>query len=152
MYKKLHLLLILGLIPIINYAQDLRIMLPIGHTGNVLSAEISTDGTKIITASDDKTVKIWDLGTGKLLGSLDSQIDALSTMNISKDGKKLLTISDDYTTKIWDLQLLKLLFTLKGHRANVIGANFSPNDGQVITYSNDRTARIWDVKTGKILK
>jgi WD40 repeat protein len=69
----------------------------------------------VVTGSDDKTAKVWDFNTGKLLHTLSGHLDWIRSVVISSDNAKLATGSGDNTTKIWDLNTGKLLYTLSGH-------------------------------------
>ncbi len=131
--------------------QQPKLMLPIGHTGSINSANFSPDGKKIVTTSWDKTAKIWDVQTGKLIANLVGHSEEVKSAIFSSDGKKILTFSQDYTAKIWDAQNGKLLFDLVGHTAKILSAKFSTDGKMILTNSWDKRAKIWDVQTGKLL-
>lgn len=126
------------------------------HTDFVLSASYSPDGTKIVTASQDKTAKIWDAHTGKLLFSLDGHTESVSLASYSPDNSRIVTASRDDTTKVWDANTGKLLFSLTKSKNNFNSASYSPNGSQIITLSWDEIAlenvvNIWDANIGKLL-
>jgi WD40 repeat protein/uncharacterized caspase-like protein len=132
-------------------AQEPKLMLPIGHTLFVFSAQFSPDGKKIVTASPDNTAKIWDAVTGNILADLRGHTGPLQTAQFSPDGKKIVTASRDHTAKIWDAVTGKLLIDLQGHKDMVYSAQFSPDGKKIVTASYDHTAKIWDAGTGELL-
>src|SRR5262249_44014012 len=109
------------------------------------SAAFSPDGTRIVTASDDKTVRIWDATTGKEITVLRGHDEAVLFAAISRDGRRVVTASADKTARIWDLATGKEIAVLNGHETVVGLADFSPDGTRVVTASDDKTARIWDV-------
>ena len=72
-----------------------------GHKYSVNSVAYSPDGTKIISGSRDKTIKIWDANTGECLKTLKGHSDDLESVAYSPDGTKIISGSDDPTIKIW---------------------------------------------------
>ena len=73
-------------------------------TDAVMSAAFSPDGKRIVTASRDKTARIWDAATGKPIGEpLKGHEDAVHSAAFSPDGKRIVTASEDKTARIWDV-------------------------------------------------
>src|SRR5271157_5366921 len=82
------------------------------HEGDVTSAVFSPDGARILTASADRTARLWDGGSGKLLATLQHE-GPVSSAVFSPDGARILTASADRTARLWDGGSGKLLATLQ---------------------------------------
>lgn len=82
------------------------------HNQSVLSIAFSPDGTKIATASGDKTAKLWDIGTGKMLRIMNHS-DTVWSVTFNNDGTKIATSSSDQTAKIWDVATGKMLISFE---------------------------------------
>ena len=117
------------------------------HEGSVLSAAFSPDGKRVVTASDDKTARLWDAQTGEQIAALEHEA-SVSDAVFSPDGKRVVTASDDKTAGLWDAQTGGQIAVLKGHEDSVSHAVFSPDSKRVVTASKDKTARLWDAQTG----
>ena len=113
------------------------------------SAAFSPDGSRIVTASEDNTARIWDAATGKEITVLRGHEDAVSSAAFSPDGSRIVTASWDKTARIWDAATGKEITVLRGHANFVYSAAFSPDGTRIVTASADKTARIWDAATGK---
>lgn len=120
-----------------------------GHSKAVATAVFSPDGNYLITASSDKTAKIWSV-TGRLIATLRGHKYFIRTAVFSKDNKYIVTASGDNTAKIWTKNG-NLVRTLEGHKNSVYTANFSPDGQKIITGSEDGTAKIWSLD-GKLIK
>jgi WD40 repeat protein/serine/threonine protein kinase/tetratricopeptide (TPR) repeat protein len=136
-----------------------------GHTGAVLSVVFSPDGTKVATASKDKTSRIWDAKTGETIAVLCGHTGAVLSAVFSPDGKKVLTrpggneyrTSNDNTARLWDAHDGRVLLVLT-HPEKIDSAIFNHDGTQVLTVSSSGgflelawTARGWDVSSGKEL-
>jgi WD40 repeat protein len=110
--------------------------------------------TAIVSASDDKTVRIWDSKTGKLLHLLNIHGARLIYATFSPDQKILATLGWDNKIKLWQWNnndYPQLLHVLEGHTDTVWAIAFSPDSQSLASVSNDRTLRIWNVNNGQNL-
>jgi len=120
-----------------------------GHERNVTSAAFSPDGTRIVTASGDKTARIWDAATAKEIAVLRGHDGFVTSAAFSPDGTRIVTASADKTARIWDAATAKEIAVLRGHDGFVTSAAFSPDGTRIVTASWDKTARLWDAATAK---
>ena len=121
------------------------------HQDGVRSAQFSPDGTRLVTASKDKTARLWDAHTGKALGEPMLHQDDVGSAQFSPDGTRVVTASEDKTARLWDAHTGKALGEPMLHQERVMSAQFSPDGTRVVTASWDKTARLWDAHTGKAL-
>jgi len=121
----------------------------VGHDGLVTSAAFSSDGKRIVTASGDKTARLWDAATAKEIAVLRGHDEYVSSAAFSADGSRIVTASGDKTARLWDAATAKEIAVLRGHDTNMSSAAFSPDGKRIVTASWDRTARIWDAATAK---
>ena len=68
------------------------------------SAQFSPDGSRIVTASDDHTARVWDAASGKPLGEPMRHEDDVKSAQFSPDGSRIVTASDDKTARVWDVK------------------------------------------------
>jgi WD40 repeat protein len=113
--------------------------------------DCSPDGTRIVSASGDKTLKIWDAATGAELATLTGHTASVYAVAYSRDGTRIVSGSWDKTLKIWDAATGKRLTTLRGHKDGVYAVAYSPDGTRIVSASNDKSLRIWDAASGKRL-
>ena len=76
----------------------------IGHSNWVNSVAISSDNKLIISGSEDKSIKIWDIESGKEIKKLNGHSECVYSVAISSDNKYIVSGSGDNSIKIWNLQ------------------------------------------------
>ncbi|MCI0423815.1 MAG: AAA-like domain-containing protein [Acidobacteria bacterium] len=115
---------------------------------NITTQAFSADGRIFAAGCADKTVKLWDVVSGKERVTLKGHSDEIRTIAFSSDGKRLVTGSSDGTTKFWDVATGKELPGDIGiDQATSIA--FSPNGRQLATGSQDGVVKIWDLAARK---
>lgn len=134
---------------VVQKGQTLR-----GHRGRVKTASYSPDGKLIVTASDDKSARVWDAATGELAeagGGVLSHSEPVLFASFSPDGTLAITGCDDNNAYLWDLTspMAAAPHVLQGHTAAVTSASVSPDNRRAITGSQDGIAKVWDLTTGK---
>ncbi len=102
-----------------------------------------------MTASKDRTARIWDAATGNQLSTLSGHTDNVWDATFSPDGTQVATASDDGTTRIWDAATGKELLVLRGQDSGGWSAVYSPDGKQIATFTHEGPALVWDAKTGK---
>src|SRR5262249_52443111 len=125
----------------------------LGHENSVRSAAFSRDGTHIVTASWDKSIRIWNAGSQEVLalfrGNFEDPTHPFWNATFSPDGNRVMTVADDHTVRFWDLRPNEpLIAVLKGNEWSVNSARFSPDQARLATPSGP-TTRVWEVGTAK---
>jgi WD40 repeat protein len=102
-----------------------------------------------VTASDDKTARLWDARNGSEIAVLEGHEDWVRGAAFSADGALVVTASDDKSARIWDARDGRQIAVIKGHTDTVRHAAFSPDGALVVTASEDNTVRLWDAGGGR---
>jgi len=123
-----------------------------GHTDTITSGAISSDGARLVTASADRTARVWDLARGNLLAVVGGHGAPLTTAQFSPDGTLLLTTAEDGAVKLSDAGSGTEIRELRGHTGSVVRASFVQNGQLVLTASTDGSARLVSVADGQELR
>jgi len=133
------------------YVKDLGIE-NLKHYGDVYSVSFSPDGKLLASGSNDNTIKIWEVGSWKLIKTLEGHSSYVYSVSFSPDGKLLASGSGDKTIKIWEVGSWELIKTLEGHSSGVYSVSFSPDGKFLVSGSWDKTIKIWEVGSWKLIK
>jgi WD40 repeat protein len=111
----------------------------------------SHDGAKIVTASYDSCLKIWDAIKGKEIATLSGHSAAVQACDFSPLGTQIVSASSDQTLKLWDVENGVEIIALAGHSNTVDGCAFSPDGQRIISMSLDNMIKLWDSSNGDCL-
>ncbi len=115
------------------------------HTSGVSCLALSADGKQLATGSRDKSIRTWEVSSGRLLRTFQGHTDRVFSITFSPDGHRLATSSDDRTVKIWDLFNGQVLLTLREDR-RFWGIAFSPDGQWLATMVEGHALRLWDAR------
>ncbi|MEL6903345.1 MAG: ribosome assembly protein 4, partial [Cyanobacteria bacterium J06606_4] len=109
------------------------------------NASFSPDGSRIVTASEDQTARVWDAASGQQIAELGGHSATVLNASFSPvDGSRIVTASEDQTARVWDATSGQQIAELGGHSATVLNASFSPDGSRIVTASEDNSARVWE--------
>ncbi|MFS0516486.1 hypothetical protein ACEYW6_17470, partial [Nostoc sp. UIC 10607] len=110
-----------------------------GHSGPVLAVALTPDGKRVISASSDKTLKLWNLDTGEDERTFNGHSDSVNAVAFTPDGKQVISASFDNTLKLWNLETGEDERTFNGHSGPVLAVALTPDGKRVISASSDKT-------------
>lgn len=120
-----------------------------GHQGAVLAVDFSANRRYILSGSADKTIKLWDVETGRCLQTFKAHKQPVFAVQFSPDWQRFLSVSQDQTVRVWDVATGRVVQTLQGFH-DLLAAVFSPDGQQILTAGS--MVRLWDVDSGEVVK
>jgi WD40 repeat protein len=118
------------------------------HVGAVKAVAMPPSGKMAVSASDDHTLKLWDLENGAELATLRGHSAPVNAVAVTPDGKLAVSSSYDKSVKVWDLEETREICALVGHSHLVNLLAITPDGGKVVSASYDRTLKLWDLGAG----
>jgi hypothetical protein len=114
----------------------------------VWSVTYSPDGKTLASGSGDKTVRPWDVATGKEIRALLGHQDRVMSVTYSPDGKTLASGSEDKTVRLWEVATGRERLNLSGQIGPIYDVIFSPDGKTLASASADYTVLVWDLTGG----
>ncbi|MCP5243332.1 MAG: AAA family ATPase [Burkholderiales bacterium] len=124
-----------------------------GHESSVTGAAFLPGGNFILSSSQDKTFRIWDVQINKPIGEpLEHHKYAVSSVAFSPDGGQIVSGSNDGKMYMYDMNTYELVVNpYWGHIRAVTSVAYSPDGSRIVSGSDDKTLRLWDVQTGQMI-
>jgi WD40 repeat protein len=118
-----------------------------GHRNGLCAYTFSPDGTRLASAGEDKTARLWDPATGARLAECQGHASKVLSAAFSPDGARLVTTSSDGTVRQWDAATGEEVEPpYNRHTGEVAVAAYSPDGQWVASSGTDRTVRVWRAK------
>jgi WD40 repeat protein/uncharacterized caspase-like protein len=127
-----------------------RLAVQTGHGDQVTSLAFSPDGALLLSGSDDKTARVWDLATGREIRTFGGHADQVLSVAFAPDGRTIATGSWDKKLILRDVRTGKTLHVLQDN-GWVLTARFSPDGRLLASGTRGNRATVWDVATGRPL-
>jgi WD40 repeat protein/serine/threonine protein kinase len=122
----------------------------VGHTAPITDLSWTTDGTLLISISEDGTLRVWSQ-TGEELRQLTGFNDIIHILDWSPDTTRLAFSDGENNIRIWETSPGTEQLVLEGHLDKINTIAWSPDGLNLASGSDDRTARIWNATNGKLL-
>ncbi|KAI8579101.1 hypothetical protein K450DRAFT_243862 [Umbelopsis ramanniana AG] len=125
----------------------------LGHNHFVQDLAISSDGQFALSASWDKTIRLWDLNTGTTTRRFIGHTNDVLSVSFSADNRQIVSGSRDKTIKLWNtLGECKYNITEGGHTEWVSCVRFSPNPANPVIVSGgwDKIVKVWELTKCKL--
>ncbi len=123
-----------------------------GHSATVRSVALSANGRTALSGSEDKTLMLWDVVTGKPLHRFVGHAGEVHSVVFSPDGRTALSGSEDQTLILWDLSTGQIIRHFVGHAGEVHSVAFSPDGRTALSGSEDQTLILWDLATATVIR
>jgi WD40 repeat protein len=120
------------------------------HYLAILAMTFLPDGKSLVSASKDKVAKIWDVGTGELLGRLFGHSETLQGVAVSPDGRIIATAATD-SVRLWDSQRHAPLLGFPNAEPGGVAVTFSPDGQYVIVGGKDGILRTYPIDAGALV-
>jgi WD40 repeat protein/class 3 adenylate cyclase len=118
------------------------------HDAGVTDAAFSPTGDRIVTASFDKTARVWNAQDGSEITVFRGHQDAVERVTFSPGGSRVVTGARDGTVRVWNARSGEQILVLR-QPGNVRTVKFSPDGIRLLTVSDSSDPTIWDAQTGK---
>ncbi len=109
----------------------------------VMALAFSPDGTILASGHEDGKVRIWEVGTGKLISTIKAHPRAVSAVAFRTNDLHLATAGEDRLIQIWELGNLRNVETFAGHSDRIPCLSWQPGSDILISAGWDTTARVW---------
>jgi WD40 repeat protein len=112
---------------------------------------VTPDGHFAVSASNDQTLKVWDIKTGEIVRTLGGHTGSVRAVVVTPDGRFAISASGDETLKVWNIKTGEIVRTAEGQTHGSNARVVMPDGRFAISASFDRTLKIWDIQTGKLI-
>lgn len=118
------------------------------HSDTVMSIEFSRDGKYLVSGAADKFVKLWDLGTSKLVKSFEGHTHHVLGVSIKADNSLIVSAGADNAIKVWNIETGEQARTIPGYTKQVTSIRFLGVTENMVSCGGDKTVRYHNATNG----
>jgi WD40 repeat protein len=131
-----------------------------GHTGAVLAAAFSPDGNLLVTGGTDRSIRVWEVGSGKLLRTLDNHTDTIHALAFRPPAKdtpanapfQCASGSEDRTARVWQPEIGRMVRIVRGAEGALLAVAYAPDGHLLFTAGTEGIIRAVDGDSDAIVK
>ncbi|KAL0491830.1 WD repeat-containing protein [Acrasis kona] len=135
-----------GSVAIFDVATSVKTSLE-GHSMSVRSVAFTTDSERLLTASDDKHINVYDVKQGALIKTLSGHGSFVLSLDVSPTGLTFASSSTDRQIKIWELSTLECIHTFEEHKDQVWDIAYDETGAKLASVSDDHSIRVYTCPT-----
>lgn len=117
-----------------------------GRESEIQAIAVTRDGRKAVSASSDRTLKLWNLLEGKDEIAFIGHSGSVNAVALTENGHMAVSGSSDKTVKVWDLKRVKVPSVSIGHFLKINTLSISPDGRLLVSGSDDNTIKVWDLE------
>ncbi len=123
-----------------------------GHSDRIEGCAITGDGTRVVSAGHDGTVRLWDTATGECLRVMTGHEGGVTSCAITCDAARVASAGHDGTVRLWDTASGECLRVMTGHRGEVRSCAITGDGTRLVSAGADGTVRLWNTASGECLR
>lgn len=148
--NRIYRIIILLLIPLSTFAQQAELVIRQGHKEAINMVSYSPTGKHIYSASEDKSIKMWDVATGIDVNTFNAHEAGVNCIYLSKDGKTLLSGDKNGKIILWNALTGEVLTSIDGHEGGVHTAKLSTDGQMIVSGGEDELLKLWTLEGDSI--